>query len=178
MKIRRINLYGGPGCGKSTAASRLYGEMKAAHYNVEFIPEYIKSWAYAGRVPKLFDQVYIFSKQMQAEAKALQHVDHIVSESPLLLVCSYAIKHHTPGTRQLVELAMEFEQHYPALHVMLDRDGIEYVQHGRYENYEQALVMDQLIENILDGQNIPTKRVKATDFEQLWRTTVASIVSA
>jgi len=40
MKV--INLFGGPGCGKSTAAAGLFHLMKSNHMSVELVNEFAK----------------------------------------------------------------------------------------------------------------------------------------
>jgi hypothetical protein len=62
--IRRICLHAGPGSGKSTLAARVFGELKVRGYDVEHVPEYIKTWAHAGRKPESYDQLYVFAKQL------------------------------------------------------------------------------------------------------------------
>ena len=37
-----INLFGGPGCGKSTTMARLFADLKARGYNVEMVSEFAK----------------------------------------------------------------------------------------------------------------------------------------
>lgn len=42
MKQKVINLYGGPGTGKSTTAAMLFAKMKLAGFNCEYVPEFAK----------------------------------------------------------------------------------------------------------------------------------------
>jgi pantothenate kinase len=44
-KTTIINVYGGPGAGKSTSAAYLYYLLKVAGKNVELVREYVKDWA-------------------------------------------------------------------------------------------------------------------------------------
>jgi len=53
-----INLWGGPGTGKSTSAAHLFGMAKIAGVNAELVQEYVKSWAWEGRTIHSFDQLY------------------------------------------------------------------------------------------------------------------------
>lgn len=45
-KIRRINLFAGPGAGKSTACAQLFSRMKLAGFNVEQVTEYVDHFSY------------------------------------------------------------------------------------------------------------------------------------
>ena len=48
--IRRINIYGGPGVGKSTLAASIFAFMKKRGDNVELVQEFVKQFAYLGNV--------------------------------------------------------------------------------------------------------------------------------
>ena len=37
-----VNLYGGPGCGKSTGAAYLFSKLKMAGVDAEYVPEFAK----------------------------------------------------------------------------------------------------------------------------------------
>ena len=148
-EIRRINFYGGPGCSKSTTATAIFSELKKLGHNIEYVSEYIKTWAHQGKVPKDFDQLYIFGKQLYKEARILPHVDYIITDSPVLLNVCYAGKYRCPYAQQCMEIGLQFEARYPALNIFLDRDGLPYINEGRYENLQQAEDMDDYIYNAI-----------------------------
>jgi len=141
-KIRRINLFGGPGSGKSTTAAGLFYKFKSdASYphNIELIQEYIKTWAYMNRPVKSFSQVYTFAKQMHREDVLLSHgVDLIITDSPILLNAMYAYRHNTPGWEGVLTIIDHYEQQYPALNIFINRLNRPYKSVGRYESYEEA----------------------------------------
>ena len=71
-----------------------FAELKDRHYSIELILEYIKSWVYFNRIPKGFDQFYIFSKQIQYESRCLDNgVKNIITDSPIFLSSFYANKY-------------------------------------------------------------------------------------
>ena len=164
----RINLYGGPGVGKSNLSSKLYAELDILGYKIELVREYIKKWAYSGKVPRSFDQNYIFSKQLRAEDFYLQHgVDHIVTDSPLPLQCFYAYINHYPVWRELLTIAENYEKKHPSINIFLDREGLEYRGHGRYQNELQALELDTKIKEFLTSHDISYKVLKTTDYKSI-----------
>lgn len=67
-KTTIINLYGGPGAGKSTSAAFLYYLLKANGFNVELVREYVKDWAWEKRVITNYDQIYFLGKQVRRES--------------------------------------------------------------------------------------------------------------
>lgn len=143
---RRICFYGGPGAGKSLEAASAFVSLKKQHRKAELVQEYIKNWAYEKRLPKSFAQVYIFGKQLYAEDLVLSNgVDLVVTDSPVFLGTCYAKKFQTPGWKQLVELSDIFDQHFPPLHIYLERGNKPYQTAGRYQKYEEALEMDRFV---------------------------------
>jgi hypothetical protein len=119
--IRRVNFYAGPGTGKSTTACDVFAKLKnkviheKLDIQVELVQEYVKSWAWEGRKPKGFDQVYICAQQMRREEIPLRNgVNLIVTDSPLLMQCAYAAKYTHTYSEDIVNIVNEFEKQYPA----------------------------------------------------------------
>ena len=83
MKV--INLFGGPGVGKSTTASGLFYEMKKARLEVELVTEYAKDAVWEGRTSLLDDQIYIFAKQQRRISRLAAHGVKSVSYTHLTL---------------------------------------------------------------------------------------------
>ena len=150
--IRRINLFGGPGCGKSTVAASIYAGQRADGASVELVQEYIKNWAYENRKCVSFDQLYVFSKQLHAEDILLRSgVGAIISDSPLVMQLAYVKKYGVmPIFDELAAITTKFERQYPSFNILLDRKGIPYEDNGRYEDEEAAIVMDKLIEETVE----------------------------
>ena len=169
--IRRINLYGGPGTGKSTMAAGLYCEMKTlSNYNnhskqFELVREYVKSWAWEGRSITGFDQFYIFAKQMRAEEICLKNgVDVVISDSPLPLSFMYTAAYNLEGRSEIRSMLTRFEHLYPAMHILLTRDDSKpYNGKGRYQTLEEAKKLDQLTKTTLQNLGFPYIEVKAFD---------------
>ena len=177
MKIRRIGLFGGPCSGKSTLAARLFAELKMMGMDVENCTEHVKRWAFIGRSPTGFDQIYLFGHQIQKEDIVLRSTNAIViSESPLHLGICYARKYGLRGHEHLVGLANEFESVYPSLNFLVKRDSdMEYKAHGRFQTWEQALEMDAFIEKSLDEFGLTHHAIKYNDFNALLKITLEAL---
>jgi len=155
--LRRINLYGGPGTGKSTTASDLFAEFKrmcvdtSMDRQFELTQEFVKEWAWEGRSIEGFDQTFIFANQQRKEEIPLRAgVHHIFTDSPLFLGAAYARKYHSKVFGPLITLAELHEEKYPGLHIFLERGDRPYVGKGRYENEDKARRMDDYIRSLLD----------------------------
>lgn len=164
----RVALFAGSGAGKSAVAAKVYGDLKARGQSVELIPEYIKKWAYLGRVPKSFDQVYVFGKQLQSEDVLFQSgVKNVITDSPVLMQCAYAKKYEFPAWQSLLNISNEFDKKYPCCNIFLDRTGIPYESIGRYESYEEAIEMDKKIKQVLEENNQKYKVIKTLDYSDI-----------
>ena len=157
----RINLYGGPGVGKSTLAAVAYAWLQQHDYSAELVREWVKVWAYRGRRIKPFDYVYTFANQLHAEDRLLQEgVEILVTDSPVYLQCMYAAKHQMRAASELRYIAKWFEETYPSVNFFVDRAQFAvYEQAGRYEDLGAAMEMDQYILTCLQAWHIPFDRI-------------------
>lgn len=148
MSYRRINLFAGPGAGKSLTASYLFRQLNISKLHCEQVQEVIKPRAYRGEMPSNWANVTkIFSKQMERERDWLESgVQLVVTDSPLLLQCYYLNLRKCRSVRHLVGLAMDFEEDFPALNIFLRRGNWGYEAEGRWQSPEEARAMDRDIE--------------------------------
>ena len=167
----RICFYAGANAGKSTVSPGVLHQLKKKGYNVEGVSEYIKKWAYEKKIPRSYDQLYIFAKQLNSEDFFLQYgVEHIVTDSPVFLQAYYARKFGFPQWEQLVEIAQGFEAANPAFNIFLDREGIEWVQLGRYETEEEAIENDKQLQLFMKEHVGDFTTCKSVDFEGIMST--------
>ncbi len=156
MKIKRckiVNIYGGPGTGKSTCAGALFADLKYSGENVEYIQEYAKDAAWEKRGPKVFEaQEYIFGKQHFRMARVADDVDYLVTDSPILLGLAYMpIDFYLPSLPLVIKEAYD---NYDNLDIFLVRKKA-YNPKGRNQNEAEARELDVKINLILDKFSIP-----------------------
>lgn len=149
-----VDLYGGPGTGKSTLAAKTFAEFKEQGRRVELVREYVKNWAYRGEPVREFDQTYLFAKQLRAESTLYGKVDIIITDSPLGLSVVYEQKYARPGQvlvmRNLWEGVLENQANAGIYHLPVQvLRAKPYVQLGRYETEEQARRVDQDVQDII-----------------------------
>lgn len=85
-----VNLYGGPGSGKSTMAWHLSAELKYLGLNVEYVHEWVKLAAWEKR-PEVFwkAQQHIYGNQSWLMECSANGADIIVTDCPLLMGLVY-----------------------------------------------------------------------------------------
>ena len=84
-----VNLCGGPGCGKSTAAAYISYYLKKSGVNCELATEFAKDMTWEMNLTALDCQPYIFGEQCWKIDRCKDKVSVIVTDSPLFLSAAY-----------------------------------------------------------------------------------------
>jgi len=147
MKLKKIiNIYGGPGVGKSTIAAGLFCEMKKNGLNVELVTEYAKDLVYEERFDLLKnDQLYVFAKQHRKILRLKDTVEFIVTDSPLLFSIIYNRLNPTSiyDSESFENLVFQTYKQYPNMDVQLLRNDIyNYQTSGRTQTTQRAREID------------------------------------
>lgn len=156
-----INLYGGPGTGKSTSAAQLYALLKQQGENAELVREYVKDWAWEKRDISTYDQIYLLGKQSRRESMLYDKVDWIVTDSPVLMGTYYAQLFCPLWVSEGVRtLSLAFyhqaaEDKHRHVHVFLKRSK-PYVAAGRYQSEDEAKEIDIGVRRMLKDLRFPT----------------------
>lgn len=153
MKV--INLFGGPGSGKSTAAAGLFYQMKVNNMNVELVTEYAKDLVWENRYDALGDQFFVTAEQNRRLRRLKDKVDWIVTDSPLLLGLLY---NQNPD-KNFDDFVKKINQQYENINYLLNRPMVPFFQTGRIHTEDQAKVIDNQIENMLNCLNIPYNNI-------------------
>lgn len=163
-----VNLYGGPGAGKSITAASTFALAKSQGLNCELVTEYIKSWAWEGRKPVNYDQFYFFGQQSRREYTLFDKVDLIITDSPVA-ICGYfasvfGSESQDACFRQMVReyYSMLGKSGVKCLHFFMDRQHA-YDPRGRFQTEQEATDMDvhQLI--YLGRMGFDVKRLKSNN---------------
>lgn len=145
-----VNLYSGPGVGKSTTAAAVFAELKYCGVNCEYVQEPAKWASWERRGEKYFkDQVYLFAEQNWKFGILKDEVDIIVTDSPLFLGDVYKqIDFAFPSLRSMMVEAWKL---YDNLDVFLVRDlNRGYNTAGRSQDEAAAIEKDHQVKTLLD----------------------------
>jgi hypothetical protein len=152
MKV--INLFGGPGSGKSTTAAGLFFKMKMSGKinSVELVTEFAKDLVYAERLKELKpeNQMYITVKQYSRLYRLIDNVDYIITDSPIIQGLLYTPLTYFPSFKPLVkEIFRSFEN----INIFLNRTK-PYRSFGRTQTEEESDIVSMNIEIFLKDNNI------------------------
>lgn len=154
--IKRINLIGGPGSGKSTMAAYIFAKLKMQGKSIELVQEYVKLWAYEKTVVKPGDQIGIFAEQHRRELIPLRNnVGVIITDSPLCLCAFYGQDTMKNDWELIWLLAKAHDRDYESLNIFLERPKVPYQQCGRYQTETEALKADEEIKHFLNTFRVP-----------------------
>jgi len=158
-----INLFGGPGIGKSTTAALLYAISKQRHINAELVREYIKNWIWEGRKIQDGDQIYIAAKQSRLERICFKDADLIVTDSPLMLGEFYEKKHDVnyPVVEHIIKKQEEIAKSmgWSYTNVLLHRSDNPYNPIGRIHSEQEAHECDKEILQMLEDKGVEITHV-------------------
>jgi nicotinamide riboside kinase len=152
-----VNLFAGPGTGKSTMAAGIFSKLKKLGVNCEYASEWCKDkvWEHSSKVFE--DQCYIFGKQHWKLFRLLGEVDVVVTDSPILLSVVYNKRY-----QNLEPLAVEAFNSMDNLNFFLTRNKT-YNPKGRNQDEQGAKEIDDKILDLLKRQGIPFNTVSGDE---------------
>ena len=160
-----INLFGGPGIGKSSIAAGIFYKLKKKHISCNNPYEFPKTLAWDNNIPAIKDQLYVFANQHRGIAQSYGKVDYIIIDSPILFSKIYH-SYYTEGYPaefygdSFHKMILELHNKYDNINILLERVEGVHNEEERFQDYEESLVIDDLCKKILEENNIPYHTVK------------------
>lgn len=156
-----INLFGGPGIGKSTQAAGLFTKMKKNHMDVELTYEFPKEVTWEGNFSAIKDQFYITANQHRNISRLYGKVEYIIVDSPIVLGSIYRNK-YSPDEypscfydKSFDEFIWTLFKKYKSLNILLIRDETTYDENGRFQTLQESKKIDTEIKQTLLDNDIP-----------------------
>ena len=150
-----VNLFAGPGAGKSTLAAGLFYRLKLMGVECDLATEYAKTVIWMDAQALFHNQVYIFAKQHERVFQAFGKVDVIVTDSPILLSWVYN------GSPALCRLALDEHRRARTLNYVIQRVK-PYSTVGRLQDAEEATRLDRRIIRVLHDNHISYTPIPGT----------------
>lgn len=168
--MRVINLFGGPGAGKSTTAAGLFYIMKSDSTfdnSVELVTEFAKDLTYAERFKELEgnNQLYITAKQHNKLHRLRDQVDYAVTDSPIIQSLMYTPEDYFPSFSFLLR---EIFDSFDNINIFIKRTK-PYKTYGRSQSEEEAdaigtrlwhfLASNDIQFNVIDGDYLAPQNI-------------------
>jgi hypothetical protein len=151
-----VNLFGGPGSGKSTTAAGIFFDLKSSHVECELASEIAKEYVWQHRDYTFNDQIYLFAKQHHRIFCLLGQVDVIITDCPILLTPVYDTKRR----KTLEQLVVDEHKSMVTHNVFIQRVK-PYNANGRLKSHDEitAKKLDSDIMAVLNKHDIPFESV-------------------
>jgi nicotinamide riboside kinase len=149
MNTLVVNLYGGPGSGKSTIMAGIFSELKWMGINCEMGPEYAKEKVWEESLKILNNQIYVFGKQLHTLIRVVDKVDVVITDSPLLLSLVYGDNE----CEHFKKLVLDVYDRFNNLDIFLTRVK-KYNPSGRLQTKEEAIEIDVKLKSLLVKNDI------------------------
>lgn len=146
-----VNLFAGPGAGKSTAAAYIFSQLKMKGVNCELITEFAKDKTWEKNYSALRCQEYVFGKQSYKMDRCRDQVDVIITDSPLPLGIFY--NQNPVLGRHYESLVMDVFNTYDNFNFFINRKK-PYNPVGRNQTEEEAKEIDERIKTFCQKHDI------------------------
>lgn len=142
-----VNVYGGPGCGKSTTAAGVFALLKIHKVECELVTEFAKDLTWEDRHKTLENQLYILAKQYHKVWRLPAKLEVVVTDAPILFSGLYS------DDAIIKDLALHYFNEQYNMNFFLDRVK-EYNPVGRNQTEEEAKELDKKNLQLLKDENI------------------------
>jgi hypothetical protein len=170
MQTKIINLFCGPGGGKSTQAAGLFYEMKKLNMNVEMPYEFPKLLAWDKSYEMVKDQLYVLANQHRNIARLHGQVDYIVVDSPIMLSLVYKNRYSNDLDYPAAfygftfnEFVVDLHKQYNSINIVLEIDDSMFQTDGRFQGLEESKEIDDDITTILKQYDIDYYPIKVNE---------------
>lgn len=160
-----INLFGGPGIGKSSIAAGITYKLKKKHVSCNNPYEFPKSLAWDQNTEATRDQLFVLANQHRGIAQSYGKVEYIIVDSPILFSLIYKTWYNTGYPANFYsdsfnQMVLDLHNKYDNINVLLERSNGSYNEKERYQNLDEAVNIDNHCRKILEENNIPFHTVK------------------
>lgn len=163
-----INIFGGPGIGKSTTAAKIYHDLQMNGYECDLPYEFPKQVAWEENRSQITDQLFIFAGQHRNIVRSYGKVDYIILDSPILLSLVYKNLYNEGFPSSLYgnefdRMALGIFNTYDNINFNIERNKMDYITEGRFQSYDESVKIDNTITSLLVDNEIdfiPVKQSK------------------
>lgn len=149
-----VNLFGGPGSGKSTTAAGVFHALKIRGVNAELVTEYAKDLTWEDRYHALENQPLILGKQFHRLWRIHKKVEIAITDSPIFL----GIIYNQDKLKHLPPLVMELHKMFKSINYFIKR-GNNYSNVGRRHNLGESMKIDDKVRRYLGEYDVEYEEI-------------------
>ena len=142
-----VNIYGGPGSGKSTTAAGVFCLLKIHEINCELVTEFAKDLTWEERHKTLNNQFYILAKQYHKMWRLPDDIEVIITDSPIIFASLYSEE------EIIKQMALHYFNNQNNLNFFLKRVK-KYNPLGRSQTESEAKQIDLQNKQLLEDEDI------------------------
>ena len=147
-----VNLFAGPGAGKSTGAAYVFAKLKLAGIDCEYVSEFAKDKVWENNSEVFKNQFYITGKQSFKISRCFGKVDVIITDSPIALGALYA----RDDQPMLKAASLEDFEKYSRYNYNFVINRVKpYNPNGRNQTEDEAKEIDGNTTKFLESHEIP-----------------------
>ena len=151
-----INIYGGPGAGKSTLAEGVSHQLKMNGMGCELVREVVKEACWRGeKVNRPWDEFYLFGAQIRLEGALYGKVDYIVTDRPIGMSLAYTMNDSllcsTMEEMLTTVEALRERQDVRTVDVHVRRGNKPFQKEGRFHDEARSREIDRWCKNKFPG---------------------------
>lgn len=144
-----VNLYAGPGAGKSTGAAYIFAKLKMAGIDCEYVSEYAKDRVWQeDQFPLQHCQLYVTGKQALKIQRVLGKVDVAITDSPIMMGSMYT------DEKPFQDVCIYEGNKYKNTYNIFVKRKKKYNENGRNQTEEEAKEIDKKIIQMLNDNNV------------------------
>lgn len=143
-KLKVINLWAGPGAGKSTTAAGLFNLMKRERFEVELVGEVAKDYTWE-KSTRLSNQLLILAEQEHRVRRLIGQCEYAIVDSPFPLGTLYTSELWEARLLPIIDKLWDDYENYDFL---LQRSRKPFQKFGRNQTFEQAVEIDGRVQNL------------------------------
>ena len=147
-----INLFSGPGAGKSTGATYVFSYLKMNGVNAEYVPEYAKDLAWEKTLAVYYNQFDIGVQQYKRIHRLEKDCDVVVTDSPLFQQQVYT------NDPLFAHLMTELSNRYDNRNYFVLRNK-PFNPKGRNHDLATAVTIDKRLMELMDDSGIKYQKI-------------------
>ena len=152
-----INIIGGPGCDKTLFSSAILLYLNLHNKSVESIPDYAKLLVWQKNYEVLKNQYFIAQRQYEMIDLLDGQVQFLITECSLPQVMYYN-EFYPDNICDIAKTRvhiLDWHKQFDNINILVKRGDKKYVHTGRFQDEEQARLVDQGLRGTLEREGMP-----------------------